>query len=193
MEALLMLCIGTALDNPINEARYYAYNEAVSCAGAKVSCTKGVPNMFDTSKVGQSFSPFTIEVERGKIRELALAIGDDNPIYQSKEAAQAAGYPDVPLYPTSPTIFSFWGNTQMISQLSSLGMNLMRVLHGEEEYEYLAPIYPGDTLTGVMRLVDARSRRTQGVTLDVLTIEIDYTNQHDELVLKARQLMMVRE
>src|SRR5262249_31480669 len=128
-----------------------------------------------------------------KIRELALAIGDDNPIYQSKASAQAAGYPDVPIYPTSPTVFSFWGNTQMVDQLSSLGINLMRVLHGEEEYEYLAPIHPGDTLTGVMRLVDARSRQTREATLDMLTIETDYTNQDGKLVLKARQMMVVRE
>ncbi len=149
--------------------------------------------MFDKSKVGQSFSPFTIEVERGKIRELALAIGDDNPIYQSKEAAQAAGYADVPLYPTSPTTFAFWGNAQMISQLSSLGIDLIRALHAEEEYEYLAPIYPGDTLSGVMRLVNAKTRHTQGATLDILAIEIDYTNQHNVLVLKARQVVFVRE
>jgi acyl dehydratase len=149
--------------------------------------------MFDKSKVGQSFPPFTIEVERGKIRELALAIGDENPIYQSKEAAQAVGYPDVPMYPTSPTLFAFWGNKKMVSQLSSLGINLMRILHGEEEYEYLAPIYPGDTLTGVMRLVDAKTRQTQGGSLDILTIEIDYTNQHDTPVLKARQVAIVRE
>ncbi len=46
--------------------------------------------MFDKSKIGHSFPPFTVEVERGKIRELALAIGDDNPIYHSREAAHAA-------------------------------------------------------------------------------------------------------
>ena len=149
--------------------------------------------MFDKSKIGHSFPPFTFEVERGKVRELALAIGDDNPIYQSKENAQAAGYPDVPLYPTSPTTFAFWGNRNMVNQLASLGINLMHVLHGEEDYEYLAPIYPGDTLTGVMRLVDAKTRQTQGATLDILTIEIDYTNQHDVLVLKARQVAIVRE
>ena len=33
--------------------------------------------MFDASKIGQSFPPYTIEVERGKVRELALAIGDE--------------------------------------------------------------------------------------------------------------------
>jgi len=149
--------------------------------------------MFDKSKIGQNFAPFTFEIERGKIRELALAIGDDNPIYQSKENAQAAGYPDVPLYPTSPTTFAFWGNRNMVDQLASLGINLMRVLHGEEEYEYLAPIYPGDILTGVMRLVDAKSRHTQGGSMDILNLELDYTNQHDTLVLKARQVVIVRE
>ena len=35
--------MGLALDNPINEARYYAYNEAALCSGAKVSSAKGVP------------------------------------------------------------------------------------------------------------------------------------------------------
>ncbi len=150
--------------------------------------------MFDKSKIGYSFPPFTIEVERGKIRELALAIGDDNPIYQSREAAQAAGYPDVPLFPTAPTLFTFWGNAKMVSQIVSLGINVMRVLHGEEEYEYLAPINPGDILTGVMTVVDGKTRQGKdGSSMDILTTEIRYTNQHGQPVLKAREMILVRE
>ncbi len=150
--------------------------------------------MFDKSKIGYSFPPFTIEVERGKIRELALAIGDDNPIYQSREAAQAAGYPDVPLFPTAPTLFTFWGNAKMVSQIVSLGINVMRVLHGEEEYEYLAPINPGDILTGVMTVVDGKTRQGKdGSSMDILTTEIRYTNQHGQPVLNAREMILVRE
>lgn len=150
--------------------------------------------MFDKSKIGYSFPPFTIEVERGKIRELVLAIGDDNPVYQSREAAQAAGYPDVPLFPTAPTMFTFWGNTQMVSQIVSLGINVMRILHGEEEYEYLAPISPGDILTGVMTVVDGKTRQSKdGSSIDILTTEIRYTNQHGQPVLNAREMILVRE
>ncbi|TMB86438.1 MAG: MaoC family dehydratase [Chloroflexi bacterium] len=150
--------------------------------------------MFDKSKIGYSFPPFTIEVERGKIRELALAIGDDNPIYQSREAAQAAGYSDVPLFPTAPTLFTFWGNAKMVSQIVSLGINVMRVLHGEEEYEYLAPINAGDILTGVMTVVDGKTRQGKdGSSLDILTTEIRYTNQHGQPVLNAREMILVRE
>jgi len=118
--------------------------------------------MFDKSKVGQSFPPFTIEVERAKIRELALAIGDPNPIYHSREAAQAAGYKDTPLYPTSPTTFNFWGNRKGGNNLSSVGINVTRILHGEEEYEYLAPIYPGDIITGVTSILDGKNRPFTG-------------------------------
>jgi acyl dehydratase len=150
--------------------------------------------MFDKNMIGKSFPPFTIEVERGKIHELALAIGDDNPIYHSREAAQAAGYPDVPLFPTAPTMFAFWGNTQAGKQLANAGLNLLRVLHGEEEYEYLAPIYPGDTLTGVATVVNARTRHSSdGSSTDVVTIEVRYTNQRDQPVLNARQVLITRE
>ena len=149
--------------------------------------------MFDKSNIGRSFPPFTIEVERVKIRELAQAIGDDNPIYQSKEAAQAAGYDDIPLYPTAPTLFGFWGNRKMGMQLASTGLNVMRIIHGEEEYEYLAPVYPGDTLTGVVTILDGKTRQGQRGAMDIVTTETSYTNQHGQLVLKARTVAIVRE
>lgn len=145
--------------------------------------------MFDTSKVGHSFPPFTIEFERNKIHELALAIGDSNPIYHSQEAAQAAGYQDIPLSPTAPTIFSFWGNPQSGEHLASVGINVMRILHGEEDYEYLAPVYPGDVLTGTTTIVEGKSRRT----MDIVTTETIYTNQHNQPVVKARTTIVVRE
>ena len=149
--------------------------------------------MFDKSIIGRSFPSFSFDVERGKVRELALAIGDENPIYSSRAEAQAAGYEDVPLYPTSPTTFGFWGNRKMVSQLVSAGINVMRILHGEEEYEYLAPIHPGDTLTGVLTIVDGKTRQGQSGSMDIITTELQYTNQHGTPVLKARQVIVVRE
>lgn len=150
--------------------------------------------MLDTSKIGQSFPPFTVEVERCKIHEIALAIGDDNPIYHSREAAQEAGYTDIPLYPTGPTQFNFWGNTQSHANLESAGINVQRILHGEEEYEYFAPIYPGDTLTGVTTIISGKSRRGKdGSSMDILTTETRYTNQHQQHVLSGRTTIVVRE
>lgn len=150
--------------------------------------------MFDKSKVGQSFSPFTYEVPRNKIHELTTAIGDNNPIYHSQEAAIAAGYKDVPLSPTGPTLFGFWGNTNMGRELVNVGINVLRILHGEEEYEYLAPIYPGDVLTGVTTIIDGKSRQGKGgSSMDILTTETRYSNQHNQPVLNTRTTIVVRE
>lgn len=149
--------------------------------------------MFDKNKIGHSFPPFTIEIERGKLHELALAIGDHNPIYHSRTAAQAAGYKDVPLPPTAPTMFNFWGNLHFFEQLASLGINVMRILHSEERYEYVAPVYPGDTLTGVTTVVDGKSRQIKDSSMDILTVEIRYGNQHNQPVVIARTTLVVRE
>ncbi len=47
--------------------------------------------MFDKNLLGHSFPPFTFELSQIKIHELALAIGDTNPIYHDRSAAQAIG------------------------------------------------------------------------------------------------------
>ena len=148
--------------------------------------------MFDISKIGQSFPSFTIEVEAYKMHEFALAIGDDNPIYHNRAAAQATGYPDIPLFPTAPTIFWFWGNTELVNQLASIGIDFTRVLHSGEEYHYLAPIYPGDTLTGIMKVADGKVLRQGGIPTQIVILEINYTNQHGHHVLKARETLAVR-
>jgi acyl dehydratase len=149
--------------------------------------------MFDKSKIGQSFAPFTYEVQRNKIHELTTAIGDDNPVYHSREAAQEAGLPDVPISPTTPTMFSFWGDQQRGTSMKDLGINVSRILHGEEEYEYLAPIYPNDVLTGITTLADGKTRQgSDGSTMDILTMETRYVNQHQKHVLTSKTTVVVR-
>lgn len=149
--------------------------------------------MFDKSKIGQSFAPFTYEVQRNKIHELTKAIGDENPAYHNREAAQEAGFPDVPISPTTPTMFSHWGNRQRGSSLADIGINVSRILHGEEEYEYIAPIYPGDMLTGTTTLVEGKTRQSSdGQMMDILTTETRYVNQHNQHVLNTRSTVVVR-
>ncbi len=149
--------------------------------------------MFDKNLLGHSFPPFTFEIASVKIHELALAIGDTNPIYHDRSAAQAVGYQDIPLPPTAPTLLTFWANTQMWEQMKGAGLNIMRILHGEEEYEYLAPIASNDTLTGVMTIVDGKSRRVKDGSMDIVVVETRYFNQHNEHVLNAKTMFVVRE
>ncbi len=149
--------------------------------------------MFETSKIGHSFPPFSVTIERAKIRELAIAIGDDNAVYQSQQAAQAAGYADVPLPPTIATMFLFWGNAHFVEQLAQLGLDINRLMHREEEYEYLVPIHLGETLTGVMTVLDGANRRGPGNTsIELVTLQIRYTNQQGQVVFIATTRLVSR-
>jgi len=89
--------------------------------------------------IGITDEPATIPVERGKIREFALACLDENPEY-----TQAAS-PPVP--PTFLTVRNFW-MTAATSPLARVGLDLRRLLHGGEEYVFHGPPpHAGDELT----------------------------------------------
>ena len=70
---------------------------------------------------------------------------------------------------------------------------MKRVLHGEEAYEYLATIAPGDTLTGVMTLADVKTTQGKsGSSMDIITFETRYTNQQGMPVLTDREVVILR-
>ena len=50
---------------------------------------------------------FALPIERGKVREFALAVGEDNPIFYDPEAARREGLPDVVAPPTF-TVSQIW-------------------------------------------------------------------------------------
>ncbi|MBN9390354.1 MAG: MaoC family dehydratase N-terminal domain-containing protein [Chloroflexi bacterium] len=142
--------------------------------------------------IGKPLTPRKIEVTRAKIRELATATGDTNPIYHDVEEAQEAGYKDLAMPLTFPTTFNFWGSLPKDAVPEDLGMPKVGGLHGEEEYTYLAPIYPGDELTGVNRLVDVTEKQGRSGTMEFGTLETVYTNQHGQEVLKVKTVVIAR-
>ena len=144
---------------------------------------------FDTGSIGRSFPPFTVEIERAKLREFALAIGASDPIYQSRQQARAEGYEDIQMLPTTPTQFEFWGNPDWMGRLREIGLNTARLLHVEQEFEYVGAIKPGDILTGITTVLAGKTRRD----LDLATLETRYTNQRGEHVLTALMRVMVKE
>lgn len=144
--------------------------------------------MFNSSFIGKSFPPFTIEVERAKLHEFALAIGASDPIYHARQQARAAGYEDIQMLPTMPVQFEFWGNPGWMERLREIGLNTAQMLHAEQEFEYLGAVKPGDVLTGVTTVVDGKARRG----LDIATLETRYTNQNGEHVLTALMKVIVR-
>ena len=89
----------------------------------------------DRSLLGVWGPESTLRVEAGKVREFARAVKDPNPLYLADDGAIAP--------PTFLMTIAHWikdlGETR-----SAVKLDYRRLLHGEQEFEYLAPIRAGD-------------------------------------------------
>lgn len=157
--------------------------------------------MADKTKLGMEFPTYTFEVEKGKIAEFALAISQKedknqlNPVYVDREAAKKSGYNDIIAPPTFQTCFPFWAAGGLLPIIQILGIDLIRLLHGEEEYFYYATIHPGDIMTGKSKVVEMYQKEKKdkpGKFMDFTVIETEISNQRGELVIKTRSTLVER-
>src|SRR5258708_12182757 len=95
------------------------------------------------------------EVSRVKIAEFADAIGDPNPLYRDRAAAQAAGYPDVIAPPTFAIVISMASSARVVAD-PGLGLNYAMVVHGEQRFEYARQIVAGDVVTAESTTADTK-------------------------------------
>lgn len=97
--------------------------------------------------VGRTFpatAPY--EVSRVKVAEFADAIGDPNPVFHDRAAAQAAGYPDVIAPPTFAVVVAMASSRTAVGD-PGLGLNYAMVVHGEQRFDYSRPLHAGDVVT----------------------------------------------
>ncbi|MCL6611212.1 MAG: MaoC family dehydratase N-terminal domain-containing protein [Peptococcaceae bacterium] len=132
------------------------------------------------------FPEYSFAVERGKIREFALAIGDPREICLDPEKAAQAGYADVAAPPTFGIAVDLWGGPDFARLCEILKADPVKVLHGEQEYEYLGDIVAGDVLTVRTSVTDHAEKRN----MRLITLRRVYVNQRNEEVLRCRTVVV---
>ncbi|MFN3603264.1 MAG: MaoC family dehydratase N-terminal domain-containing protein [Leptonema sp. (in: bacteria)] len=144
---------------------------------------------FELSKdlIGKKLKSFSITVEKSKIREFCLAIGEKNPIFFDEEEAKKAGYPGIPIPPTFQTSFQFWGYPEIFEDMRKMGIDTNRLLHMKEEYTYLKPIYAGMTIHSEGEVVDVKTGK-----MEVVTFRTIYKNEQQEPCLIAEMGIILR-
>jgi acyl dehydratase len=145
--------------------------------------------MIDKSKIGHEFPSFSVDVEKGRLRLFAQSIGETNPIYTDESAAKAAGYATIPAPPTFMFSVDLEG-PELLPILVLLDLDIGKVLHGSQDFEYLGQIYAGDCITQQCKIVDIFDKK--GGALEFVVQESNYTNQNDELVGRAQQTLVYR-
>ncbi|MAS45303.1 MAG: dehydratase [Rhodobacteraceae bacterium] len=108
-----------------------------------------------------------------------------NPQYTNAEMARANGHPATPVNPllVFNTVFGL-----SVEDLSEGGGPFL----GVEDCEYLAPVFPGDTLTARSRVVDARESDKRPA-FGIVTWATQGFNQRGEEVIRFRRTNLVRK
>jgi len=145
--------------------------------------------MIDRKHIGKTLPPAVLEIEKGRLRFFAKAIGETNPVYVDEAAALAAGYPSLPAPPTFLFTTELDAET-FLPALAGMGVDLRRILHGEQQFTYLAPVCAGDTITVNSTIADIYDKKNGA--LEFLVKESTATNQHGTTVATIRAIIVVR-
>jgi len=149
-----------------------------------------MPIKVNTSVIGKEYPPYTVTVERGRIKDFARAIGDANPFYLDDRVGAASPWGDVIAPPTFLTTFRDENDTG--TMLRDLGVDIARVLHGEQEFEIHRPITPGETFLCRSRILDVYEKTGKSGPMAFVVREMTATDSTNEIVATARHITVVR-
>ena len=145
--------------------------------------------VIDRKHIGAVLPSYEVEVEKGRLRFFAKAIGETNPIYIDEQAARQAGYPSLPVPPTF--LFSLEReHSHRFDYLQMLGVDLHRVLHGEQSFTYHKPVYAGDTVIFGPRIADIYDKKNGA--LEFIALEAVVKDKSGSLVAELRSLIVLK-
>ena len=136
---------------------------------------------------GKQHAPFEYEVGREKIREYARAVGEENPVHLDPEAARAAGFSNVVAPPMFCVVYSAGAMGPAILD-PELEINLMMMVHGQQQFEWFEPVVAGDTITTTATLEDLYEKNG----MEFYVFETESTNQEGKPVVKGTWTNIVR-
>jgi len=143
--------------------------------------------MIDRSFIGHVLTPFTAVAEVGQLRFFAKVIGQTDPVYTDVAAARRSLRPALP--PTFLFSMEFASpNYAEVQQL--LGMDLRRILHGEQHFRYHKMACAGEPLRFAPRITDIYDKK--GGALEFVVRDTEVTDQDGQPVADLRRVIVLR-
>jgi hypothetical protein len=152
----------------------------------------------DRKLIGRSYGPFLYDVGGEKMREFAWAIAGGVPsssfAFEPPYPVPKAYYDRVHLPPAermAPPTFCVTFNLRPFASCVTdpdLRINLLALVHGEQEYQFHHPVRPGDVLSTVGTLRDVYEKSGK----EFLVLESDSTNQAGQLAVRGIYTAVIR-
>jgi acyl dehydratase len=144
--------------------------------------------------------PVSAVITRRESQRYARAVGDLSPVYFDEAAARAAGYDGLVAPPTfvGHAVVEGWTLDDLrrdglwFDRGPKVRLGVTRNMFGGEEWEFLAPVLVGDTITAQRRLGAVEEKDGRSGPFVLLHYETTFTNQRDEVVAVSRLVGIAR-
>lgn len=156
----------------------------------------------DRRFIGREYGPFVYEAGLEKMREFAFAIGGGvpstgfsargapeglSPLLHDEQAGKEGPWGSVIGFPSFAVTFAIAPFAKACMD-PELQLNLLRLVHGEQRFEFFEVVRPGDRLTTSGKITDIIAKRS----LDFFEVTTETHNQHGKLVVRARWTAIIR-
>jgi acyl dehydratase len=154
----------------------------------------------DRKHLGRAYGPYAFQVGLQHVKDFAAATGGGvpghvfsarpdraHPLTFDEDAARAGPHGGVVAPPAFAAAFAIEPFAKACSD-PELGVNVLRLVHGEQDLELLEPIRPGDALETRGEITRLQERGN----LDFLEVTTTTTNQHGRVVVRGVWTAIVR-
>ena len=141
----------------------------------------------DIKFIGREYKLVTYVVGQEKIKEYALAIGDLNPLYIDPDFAKKSKYGCVIVPPMFIVVYARDVLVNLFSD-TELNLNMLRLLHGEQEFNFHEIVKANDTITTQAKIKNIFQKNNN----DFVELETKSFNQNKELVADGVWTFIIR-
>ena len=158
----------------------------------------------DARHLGRRYGPYRFEVGLERIRDFVAAVGggvpgrvfsapppDPHPFTWEEAAARASRHRGLVAPPAFATAFAIQPFAVACSD-PELGLNVLRLVHGEQEFELFGQLRPGDTYLCRTRVVDITQKAGRSGPMAFVTRETAITDVDNEIVATMRHITVIR-
>jgi len=139
------------------------------------------PPTLDRSFIGKKYRSSPQIASAESMIQYARATNETNPRYYDSESP--GGLNPSPLY---PVVFIPEVLIQLVDDAEEMNLDILRVVHAEQEIWWRDRIHPGDQIISTMKIVGIEPR---GVN-EMLNLSIQFTREHVTIVDMGYRLML---
>ena len=141
-----------------------------------------------TCLIGRVLSPVRYTIREDDIQDYLPVAGEEQAAFLSDEAAQAAGYARRIIPPSFAPFVAVQALLQAFDWERDFLFNYRTgtAMFGEQELEYLRPLYVGETLTVRSEVADVYEKKGKN-TFDVIQVRFTATDDSEVVAFQGAQ------